>query len=32
MDPKKLPLVPLDPAIPTNAGIVREFRSVFGLK
>jgi len=24
--------VPLDPAIPTNASIVREFRSVFGLK
>lgn len=32
MEPKKLPLVPLDPAIPTNANIVREFRTVFGLK
>jgi iron(III) transport system substrate-binding protein len=32
MEPKKLPLVPLDPAIPTNASVVREFRSVFGLK
>jgi iron(III) transport system substrate-binding protein len=32
MDPKKLPLIPLDPAIPTNANIVREFRSVFGLR
>jgi iron(III) transport system substrate-binding protein len=32
MEPKKLPLVPLDPAIPTNAKIVQEFRSVFGLK
>ncbi|HEU4767962.1 MAG TPA: ABC transporter substrate-binding protein [Pyrinomonadaceae bacterium] len=32
MDPKKLSLVPLDPAIPTNASVVREFRSVFGLK
>jgi iron(III) transport system substrate-binding protein len=32
MEPKKLPLVPLDPAIPTDASVVREFRSVFGLK
>ncbi len=28
MEPKKLPLVPLDPAISTNPNIVREFRSV----
>jgi hypothetical protein len=32
MEPKNLPLVPLHPAIPTNATIVREFRSVFGMK
>jgi hypothetical protein len=28
MEPNKLPLVPLDPAIPTNPNIVREFSSV----
>jgi hypothetical protein len=28
MESKKLSLVPLDPAIPTNPNIVREFRSV----
>jgi iron(III) transport system substrate-binding protein len=32
MEPKKLPLVPLDPAIPTNPKVVQEFRAVFGLK
>lgn len=32
LEPKKPPLVPLDPAISTNTNIVREFRSVFGLK
>jgi hypothetical protein len=28
MEPNKLPLIPLHPAIPTNPNIVREFRSV----
>jgi hypothetical protein len=28
MEPKKLPLIPLHPAIPTNPNIIREFRSV----
>ena len=32
MEPKKLPLLPLDPGIPTDPNVIRDFRAVFGLK